>query len=355
MAFLDPKLDFRKNKLKWFLLRSLSLIYETLIRCWLGMYRSGIKSSVSVSAPVISVGNITVGGTGKTPLIDWLLDYFENHDQTAAILTRGYKSKSTNQLQILDQKTAGRGRWDQFGDEPWLLHQNHPRSRIFISPDRIKSALEAQSNADVLLLDDGMQHLKLGRDLDIVLIDASSGIGNGHLLPLGPLREPLKSLKRADVILYTKTNLAPAAPIRHRLKKVISTQTPQFDCEFVPQYLISSQANGTISLDKIEHKKWILFSGIGNPQAFEMLIKKLGGEVTHHHVLSDHNEFNDDEVAHLERVMQCHAHDHVMCTEKDWVKLEGRKAKLPEVFRLKMKMQPNPLFIEYLNKFSARA
>ena len=351
MAFLNPDLQFKDHQWKWIFLRLASLIYEVVIRCWLRWYRLGFNSSVSVSIPVISVGNISVGGTGKTPLIDWLLGYFENYGQKVAVLTRGYKARRKHRFQILDRTTGGKKGWDQFGDEPWWLWKNHPEIRIHISPDRVGAALEAQKDANVLLLDDGMQHLRLVRSLNIVLIDTSSGFGNGHILPLGPLREPLEGLARADVILYTKSNLARRDKNPKRIVRSIAPEVPQYNCDYVPLHLISSVKDRIIPLSEIEKKSCVLFSGIGNPEAFDSVVKKLDVRIIEHLMLPDHFHYGKKSLNRLFAFFNRHCCDFTICTEKDWVKLERWQKELPEIFRLKMAVRPDPMFVDFLDSF----
>lgn len=349
MAFLDPTLQFKRNGWKWIFLRSASLIYETVIRCWLLLYRSGLKSSASVSVPVVSVGNITVGGTGKTPLIEWLSGYFENRGKKVAVLTRGYKAKRQGRYRVLDRTAATKGGWEQFGDEPWWLFKSHPEIRIHISPDRVGAARKAQKEADLLLLDDGMQHLKLARSLDIVLVDTEKGFGNGQILPLGPLREPLRGLERADAILFTKSNLASRDRMPSLLVEAVAPKTPKYDCQYLPLHLLSSFGDRIVPPSEVKNGSCGLFSGIGNPASFEAAVKKLGVGAVEHLILPDHCSYDGGSLRKLMAFFNQHRFDFFICTEKDWVKLEGRKGELPEIFRLKMALQPNPMFVRFLD------
>lgn len=209
MAFLDFNLQLTyKTLIKWLFLKLVSTLFRVLVSTRLLLYRLDIKKSYTSQKDLISVGNITMGGTGKTPMIDWLLRFFESKNLNAVVLTRGYKAERVEDIQILNRETATKNDHRRLGDEPWMLFKRHPQSTFFIGPDRVKSARMAEAHADLILLDDGMQHLRINRNLNIVLIDSLAGIGNGHLFPLGPLREPLNSLSRADVVVYTRTNLS---------------------------------------------------------------------------------------------------------------------------------------------------
>jgi tetraacyldisaccharide 4'-kinase len=352
MSFLDFDLQPGKsNFFRWLLLKSLSLIYTSLIRVWLFLYKSGLKSGYTSTQKVISIGNITVGGTGKTPMISWLLDYLHEEKLEPIVLTRGYKSDNNKPIQILKASTAESEEQKRFGDEPWLLFKRHPWCSIYISPNRAFSARAAEKLTNLLLLDDGMQHLKLNRDLNIVLIDSLSGIGNGQVIPLGPLREPLKGLQRADIIVYTRTNLASSHAVKERLQPYLKPCTPQFDSCFIPEKIVASATEQESDPQIIANKKCLLFSGIGNPPSFEKIVQELGGIVTDHLILDDHCEYREDTLEKLIRFSAQAHYDYIICTEKDWVKLEPIKDRLFDFWFLKMELKSDPALKGTILKF----
>ena len=357
MSLLDFQIELsRKNLVKWIFLKGLSLIYAGLIHIWLAAYRFKIKNGWSAQVSVISIGNITLGGTGKTPMVDWLLSFLNEKEVIPAVLTRGYKAKRTEKLQILNQETSHKEDRVQFGDEPWLLFQNHPHISLYISPDRIESARQAQAQADILILDDGMQHLRLNRDLEIILIDSVSGIGNGKIFPLGPLREPIQSLSRADVVVYTKSNLVPSQTIKNQICGHLREGVRHFDSEYLPSQLLSSTGKPPISPASLENKKCLLFSGIGNPAGFTKTVSSTGALVQDHLIFDDHQEYNSGTINRLKQFIDSCPYDYLICTEKDWVKLETWQSELGEVHRLKMKMEIDPAFSNFLNNwFNQRA
>ncbi len=298
---------------------------------------------------MISVGNITLGGTGKTPLIDWFLDFCTDENITPAVLTRGYKAERTAELQILSQQTAVSGNSRIFGDEPWLLFNRHPQYMFYISPNRILAAQYAEKSADLLLLDDGMQHLKLNRNLNIVLIDSVAGIGNGRIFPLGPLREPLSSLSRADAVVYSKSNLASTEPIRRQIKHFLPSGIPEFESRYLPIELLPSENQAPpLSIETIKGKKCLLFSGIGNAKAFAETVSRIGGNVVDNLVLEDHQEYHQALLQKIKAFIDNHPHDFIICTEKDWVKLEPQKKQLPLFYRLIMKVEMEADFISFI-------
>ncbi len=350
-----PFLDFEitpspKNMLKWLLLKTLSMVSSLLVFVRLFLYRTGIIASYTAKKPVISVGNITMGGTGKTPLIDWFLTYFAGHNVEASVLTRGYGAKRSKEIRVLSNDRSGSGNHLDFGDEPWLLFKHHPQSRFYISPKRIRSARIAENSSDILLLDDGMQHIKLNRTLNIVLLDCVSGIGNGQIFPLGPLREPLGNLSRADIIIYSRSNLAPSDKLRNLLKPFIPEKIPQFDSRYLPAGLVNSQTSGTQPSQSIADQRCLLFSGIGNPTAFEKTIQALGGVVTGHLVLKDHQDYSASTRQELKDFVTGKDHDLIICTEKDWVKLEDYAGEFTPFWYLKMKVELNEDFYRFVDE-----
>jgi tetraacyldisaccharide 4'-kinase len=352
MALLDFKIErSRKNLIKWIFLKGMSLIYTGLIRIWLALYRYKLKAGWSAQVAVISVGNITLGGTGKTPMVDWLLSFLKKKGVTPAVLTRGYKAKRAEKTQILNQETSRIADWSRFGDEPWLLFQNHPDISLYISPDRIESARLAQTQADILILDDGMQHLRLNRDLEILLIDTVSGIGNGQVFPLGPLREPIHSLARADVVLYTKSNLVPSRTIKDRIRSYLRDDVRHFDSEYLPSKLLSSSGLPSILPSSLEDKKCLLFSGIGNPAGFTKTVRNTGALIQDHLIFDDHQTYSTRTINQLRQFVESVPYDYLVCTEKDWVKLAEWQDELPEIYRLRMEMQIDPDFVYFLNNW----
>jgi tetraacyldisaccharide 4'-kinase len=355
MSYLDFQITFSwKNPLKWLFLKGLSLLYSSLIQFWLFGYQAHIKKGWSARKRVISIGNITMGGTGKTPMVDWLLSFLKEQHLEAAVLTRGYKAQRTEKHQVLNQSTAGNGNRLRFGDEPWLLFHNHPNISIYISPDRVESAKRAQADADILLLDDGMQHRRLKRDLEIVMIDAVSGIGNGQIFPLGPLREPLRSLLRADIIIYSKSNLISSQQVRKQIADYLRQDVRQFDSEYLPDQLLCSKDLPVIPPAALNGKKCLLFSGIGNPTGFTRTVANTGAIVQGHIAFEDHQEYNLKTIEHLKQYADSQPYDYLICTEKDWVKLEQWENELPAVYRLKMKMQIDAEFITQMAAWISR-
>lgn len=351
-------LDFQmkpsvSNLPKWLLLKLLSLVYGVLIRFWLFFYCIQWKQTWSADKPVISIGNITMGGTGKTPMVGWMLDFLITENLNPAVLTRGYKAKRQSRIQVLNRRMETDGDWHRYGDEPWLLSLKFPQVPFYISPDRVAAAAKAQSEADILILDDGMQHRRLWRDLDIIMIDAMSGIGNSELFPLGPLREPLKSLSRADVVIYSRTNLTSSDPIRRQIAPYLRQDALQFDSTYHPDQLIPGNGRESLPASALNHRKCLIFSGIGNPEGFRATVAATGARVLDHLVLNDHQVYHREVLDRIRQLVEGREFDYLICTEKDWVKLEAVKTGLPEIYRLSMAVGIDPAFEQYLSRWLA--
>ncbi|MBW1824898.1 MAG: tetraacyldisaccharide 4'-kinase, partial [Deltaproteobacteria bacterium] len=210
--FFERKIYFSLSEesfIKRFLLFPLYLIalfYRLLIQLRHTSYKTGVLKSYSLPCLVISVGNVTMGGTGKTPMVIYLAQVFKEKGMKTAVLSRGYKGKSPEKVAMVSNGERILLNARDAGDEPFLLSKALPGIPVIIGRDRVLSgqyALEHFS-PETILLDDGFQHLKLKRDVDILLIDLQYGFGNGHLLPRGILREPLNNLNRAHLFLLTK-------------------------------------------------------------------------------------------------------------------------------------------------------
>ncbi|MBY0587231.1 tetraacyldisaccharide 4'-kinase [bacterium] len=229
--------------------------------------------SIKVDQPVISVGNLTVGGTGKTPVVEWIARWFRGHGKRVAILSRGYGSA------------------DGPNDEALVLEENLPDVPHLQGADRLALARIGMEelDAEVFVLDDGFQHRRLRRDLDIVLIDASNPMGNGKLLPAGPLREPLSSLGRAQLILLTRAETEPA----HRIDALRQMLTrwggtvPIISASF-PATKLDRIGYPSLPASSMAGRKVAAFCGIGNPNGFRTTLTGLGAQVVAWRAFPDH-------------------------------------------------------------------
>lgn len=272
-------------------------------------YDSGRATIHHVGVPVVSVGNITAGGTGKTPLVAWLGAWYRQRGLRVVFISRGYKATD-----------------DRPNDEARELQQRLPDVPHIQDPDRVTAAQQAidQYQADIIILDDAFQHRRIHRDLDIVLIDALRPFGYRHLLPRGLLREPLENLARADVIGLSRADAIDEAA-RQALHDTIASLAPTADyvelCH-APRCLISHHT-GMQDPNWLQEKCVVAFCGIGNPTGFRSTLEQLGCHVLQLHTFPDHHHFVN---ADLDRIAQSirsadrsvHA---VVCTHKDFVKI----------------------------------
>ncbi len=271
-----------------------------------------------LSCPVISVGNITVGGTGKTPVVIKIASLLNDRKMKVAILSRGYRSKSADAA----QGGAG-GRADN--DETLVMRRRCPQTEVVVNPRRVAGGKRAIANgAEVLLLDDGFQHRRLRRDLDIVLIDATVPFGYGRMLPRGLLREPVGSLQRADLVVLTHSDQVDASDkslLLGRLQR-LSNAKPVIQAV----HRISGLTDIFGNLVDIEPRDMlaVIFAGIANFSGFRRSVEEIGVKVAAAYEYPDHHDYTAEEIAGLKDVALTLEANALLTTEKDAVKLLGR-------------------------------
>ena len=312
-----------------FLLTIVATGYSLVVRLRNLLYSKGLLKVHNVDAAVLCVGNITVGGTGKTPLVVWLCKQIAQQYKYA-ILTRGYK---VNQNRI---------------DEPAMLTETCPEAVVIVNPDRVAGASEAidKHAAEVLIMDDGFQHRRLARDLDIVAIDATQPFGYGKLLPAGLLREPVSSLQRAGAIVITRCDQVTEAEL-YELEQILRTTNPDMviaksihaavSVKYMEPSVIPAKAgiqkgsnkmdsslSRNDSIEQLKDKKIFAFCGIGNPDALLNTLKDLGAELAGSKVYDDHYHYTDACLTEIaERAKKLEA-DLILTTQKDWTKVKSK-------------------------------
>lgn len=318
------------------LLAPLSALYGAAMRTRLMLYRTGTLAALRVDAPVISVGNITTGGTGKTPHVAWLARRLAARGHSVCILTRGYGRENPSQQVIVSDGERLRAEAREGGDEPRLLAEMLAgRAAVISNADRAAAARWARENlqSDVFILDDGFQHLAIARDLNLLLIDATNPWGGGHLLPRGRLREPLRGLKRADAIIITRANLA--ADI-HKLRTEIEHLS-----EGRPVLLSETRTARVVQLDEslaADEKDAVpnsltesiaAFCALGNPEAFFAHLRSDGHRLAHTKSFPDHHTYTQGEIDALTIEAKRDGAQSLLTTAKDAVKLRGLRFELP--------------------------
>jgi tetraacyldisaccharide 4'-kinase len=296
-----------------------SLPYEWGVRIRTILYSINVWKSKRLPCPVISVGNITVGGTGKTPLVITLAKGLMDRGIPMAILSRGYKGKGSSKPWVSDGKAVLLSP-EESGDEPFQMAKALKGIPVLIGKDRFTNGQLALQRFDIrgVLLDDGYQHLQLHRDLDILLIDSEIGFGDHHVLPRGILREPLEHLHRAHLFLLTKVEDPENCRPLERVLREIHPSSPVFHSHYEPQGLISSDGEW-VGLQALKGKKALAVSGIANPAYFSLLIRKCGTEIVREMTFPDHHRFTSKDLITIEKASK--EADWIVTTEKDIVKL----------------------------------
>ncbi len=258
--------------------------------------------------PVVSIGNLTTGGTGKTPLVAWVARYLRGLDLRVVLLSRGYGAPD-----------------GALNDEALELEQRLPDVPHVQQPDRVAAVnLAAEEFASqIAVLDDGFQHRRLARDLDIVLLDALQPFGYGHLLPRGLLREPLKGLRRASMVGLSRADLVNASE-RQAVRELVARKAPQaawFELAYRPRLLLSADGQSE-PVEQLRRSKCLAFCGIGNPRGFRQTLERAGGQIAELRVFPDHHAYTREDVGELTKWVRTHPEcGLVVCTHKDLVKL----------------------------------
>jgi tetraacyldisaccharide 4'-kinase len=279
-----------------------SLIYGLAVILRRILYKLHVFSVHRALLKVISVGNVTLGGTGKTPFTMALARILEeNLKKSVSILIRGYG-------------------WD----EQEMLKRNLADVPVLVGQDRFRSSNKAVKlyGSDTAILDDGFQHWELARDLNIVLIDSRNPFGNGHLFPRGVLREPKRSLERADVIVLTKSN--GSAAVMGAVRKEVSAVSKSaiiLEAAHVPKHLYEGRARIFHDLSSVRAKRVILLSSIGDPLYFEETVTGLGADVIEHIKFPDHHDYREKDIERVTAKCDERHFDFIITTEKDIVKL----------------------------------
>jgi len=334
------------------MLGGLSYVFTGLVQFRLWAYRNGLLKHHTLGCQVVSVGNLTVGGTGKTPVVELLARSLERNGRKVAILSRGYKKKK--QRKTLKQRfhDLRSGNLDVeaplvvsdgsslmvepvfSGDEPYMLAKNLPGVSVIVGKNRVLSGQYAirKLKCDTLILDDGFQHLALKHRLDIVLVDRTNPFDNERTLPRGLLREPVRNIKRAGFIFITKSNGDGAVELRTRLRELNPTAEIS-ECRHCPRYLKHLYEDRTEPLDYLNGKRVLALSGIAVPGGFERELRHHGAEVVDHIIFADHHRYSLQEILDLVNKGVELGVDAVITTEKDAVRIPHLERRdLPMLF-----------------------
>jgi tetraacyldisaccharide 4'-kinase len=293
----------RRLRLLW----PLSVVYSSIARVRVWCYERGIFRKRKLPGTVISVGNLTVGGTGKTPMVLAIAEHLAKEGKHAAILTRGYRG------------TAGAGASGvPQSDEVALLRERLAgKVQLGVGADRYESGMVlAKHGIDWFVLDDGFQHLKLSRDADVVLVDASDPFGGGMILPAGRLREQLSALRRAHIVVITRSVQAPSPAIEAIIRR--HTNSPIFySSTRLESVLRAPRFDVGLPQQDWQEARIMAFCAIGNPSAFFEDLRNWGFRVAQQRSFADHHEYTPREAMELELAASNCGADALLCTEKD--------------------------------------
>jgi tetraacyldisaccharide 4'-kinase len=292
------------------------------------LYTQGWIGSARVAAPVISVGNLAVGGAGKTPAVLAIAQRLQRQGRSPAILSRGYGAVRSDPRLVASRDQVFLDA-EEGGDEPVLLARRLPGVPVLCGPNRAALARRAvaELGVDALLLDDGFQHRALARDLDVVVIDASNPFGNGHLLPRGPNREPASALRRADLVWLTHVDAASPeglGALREQAQR--ATGRPPVESRHAVAEVLGAGLDQPCGAESLRGRRVLLLSALARPAGFRRTVASLGAEVVAERTFRDHHRFTEAELDEALRTAAKAGCDRVVTTEKDAVRLPAAAA-----------------------------
>jgi tetraacyldisaccharide 4'-kinase len=308
------------------LLLPFSLLYwlGVIVRNW--FFDRGILKTEKLGVPVISVGNISAGGVGKTPFVELLIERLSTK-HPMAVVSRGYKRKTTGTVVVSDGRTI-KSSVENSGDEPMQFAHKYPELIVVVDEQRLRGAKKAvELGAKMILLDDGFQHRYLHRVLDIVILSAEEILNGDLLLPSGKKREPFTSLKRADLIVVTrcadKKEYERTCAIGYE-QNLLPANTPTVGTKTNLKAFKRVGSQAVMKAEELAKRNAVAFSGIGNPKSFEDLLKYTNVNVVKHFIYSDHHWYKDNDFKTIVKTRkQTHA-DFIVTTEKDMARMGKR-------------------------------
>jgi tetraacyldisaccharide 4'-kinase len=339
-VILERRFGKRAMLLRW-LLFCLSWVFRGVVQLRLWLYRKRIRKARQLGVMIVSVGNLTVGGTGKTPVVEKLARELQDGGRRVAILSRGYKSKKLPMVRRMRRRWFGKfkprvvhdGRrllldsaWA--GDEPYMLARSLGNVLVLVDRDRARTGRHVirEFNADLLILDDGMQYQDIQHRIDICLVDRQAPFGNEYLLPRGTLREPPSNLARASYILITKALPGENGALIQRIRQYNRT-APIIESAHGPRYLQNLyDSEDRKPLDWLKEKYVGAISGIARPESFEGALSKLGANLVITSRFADHHRFSDEELSEFIARSARRDLDMIVTTEKDAVRFPQKIA-----------------------------
>ena len=329
-TFSPSPISFQLRIWGWFqqyfpwVLRGLAVFYGMIVGIRRMAFRREWLKQHHLPKPVVSIGNVTVGGTGKTPFVIWLAHQLHSRGKRVAILSRGYGRQYPSENLIVSDGQGHVEEWRRSGDEPTMMAQHCPWAIVAVGPDRFrlgKWVLE-QTTCDCFLLDDGYQHLTLYRDLDVVLFDSTDLRGLGGVLPAGRLREPLVAVKGAGAFVFTRADsLSSIQSVQQHVEKTIGQSVRPIVLQSKPKQVQHAVTGQVRPLEYLLSNPFLVVSGIGNPQSFVDMLTTHGAKVCEALQFPDHCSYGQVEVRLIRKTIEQFDQCMVLTTEKDAVKL----------------------------------
>ncbi len=304
------------------LLLPLSWVYGAGIAVRNMCFDHHLFKSGSLNVPVISVGNISAGGTGKTPMVEYLVRFFKGRGTNVAVLSRGY-GRSTNGTRVVSDGRSVMGTAGESGDEPFQIAMNSPETVVMVDEDRLRGGrdLVSRFRPDMIVLDDGFQHRWLARACDIVLVDGSELLRRERLIPAGHMREPVRALRRATCVVLTNCG-GRAAEAGRRISDVTGKAVVR--AELMPVHFVRGDRSERAGLGDLVPKTCIAFCGIARPENFRATVEGLGFEVRAFRAYPDHYRYREADLESLSHIYKESGARWMLTTEKDATRLQGR-------------------------------
>jgi len=343
-------LNNKNNNYPRFILYPLSLLYQVSLFIREFFYKIHLLETKSLPCKIISVGNITVGGSGKTPTVEYLSKLLQSKGKKVGIISRGYCRNSKNTLIVTDGKTKPKT-WMTFGDEPYLLAQKLDNVPIIVGKSRYEAGAKMieNFNPDIIIIDDGFQHISLSRDLDIVLVNSKDTQDTHKLIPVGLLREPISNLSRANLVVLTKTNIH--KPTDYLINIIENVKCPTINNKIELDDILINNDGKSYDLEIINSKNVYIFSALGDYEGFEKTMENSRAIIVGHDKYPDHYNYTSDDLKKIEKNAKKNGAHFIITTEKDIVKTKDYNSEMGiYAVRMKMVFEPEVLLNNYIEE-----
>ena len=340
----------KSNNYIRFIFYPLSLLYQIALFIRKSLYKIHFLETKSLPCKIISVGNITAGGSGKTPTVEYISRLLQSKGKKVGIISRGYRRNSKKTLIVTDGKTKPKT-WEAFGDEPYLLAQKLDNVPIIVGKSRYEAGTKMieNFNPDIIIMDDGFQHISLSRDLDIVLLNSKDTQTTHKLIPAGLLREPISNLSRADLVVLTKTNIH--KPSDYLINIIENMKCPTINNKIQLDDILINIKGEPNDLEIIKSKNVYIFSALGDHEGFERTMQKAGSIIVGHDKYPDHYIYNSDDLKMMEENAKKNGANIIITTEKDIVKIKDYNGKM-DIYAVRMNMvfEPEDILDKYIEE-----